>query len=201
MAYIKFPSSPQSLDDTPDIPMVSPIIRKHGYSAFAYGYMPALLGVYRPVKKRERTKVDDSSTILSDTAVSTAAISVLSADHPVLQAFPAFRALHASLMKKERGYPIQKAKNIMEEILDKSPKLTRAMLRSKSKEYAAARHDTVELKLITGKEKLERIAEKEGELDVIIWRIVRCRTMRWTRRSVITYWRAWSTAFLPCMER
>ncbi|KAI5784544.1 hypothetical protein FPQ18DRAFT_309946 [Pyronema domesticum] len=136
------------------------------------------------------------STILSDLAASTTVISVLSADYPVLQAFPAFRALHASLLKKERGYPIHKAKNIMEEMLDKSPKLTRAMLRSWSNEYAAARHDKVELQLITGKEKLEIIAEKERELEIIIGRIVRCRTMRWTRRSVITYRRAWSAAFL-----
>jgi coproporphyrinogen III oxidase-like Fe-S oxidoreductase len=46
-------------------------------------------------------------------------------------------------------------------MLDKLPKLTRARLRSWSKEYAAARQDKVELKFITGKEKLERIAEEE----------------------------------------
>jgi hypothetical protein len=93
ITYIKFPASPQSLDDshdTPMIPTISPFIRKRGYSSFSCGYMPAILGLYEPVKSenvpKESTTNFPRSIILSDTAAFMAVIQVLLAD-PYFRAF------------------------------------------------------------------------------------------------------------------
>jgi hypothetical protein len=54
MINFEFPSSPQSMNETPPLSDFPPIIRKREYSDFASGYKPVILEWNEPAKKRER---------------------------------------------------------------------------------------------------------------------------------------------------
>ncbi|KAI5798103.1 hypothetical protein FPQ18DRAFT_385498 [Pyronema domesticum] len=209
ITYMKFPASPQSLDDshdshdTPAIPIISPITRKRGYSDFSCGYMPALLELYEPVKKRERTEVDHHEFFQGQEyypfrygsfdggfqgcdlgAVSGSSGFAGFASFPDFQDFQACSPTCTCLMKKERGYLIQKPRNVLDEMLDRLPKLPRARMRNKmtleiigglpvalfwriaTSTTCPLRHPPIDSRVLDGKssitedQKLERISEE-----------------------------------------